>query len=187
MNVLIASASRHRGTAEIAERIATVLRSRGHQVDLVEAEPSRWLDDEHDAYVIGSAVYLDHWLRPARQFVSANEVVLARHPVWLFSSGPLGEPLSDTLDSDLSPSMVGTSTVVPIEHRVFPGRLHTDDLGPVERTIAHVVGAPEGDFRDWDDIAEFAHGIADTIERGSEAHADTDDSTSTAPTHLVTS
>jgi len=169
MNVLIAIASRHHATVEIAERIAAVLRSRGFGVDLVDAEPSRWLDDEHDAYIIGSAIYLDRWLRSARRFVAENETVLARHPVWLFSSGPLGEPPRATLDADASHSLVGTSEVAPVEHHVFGGRLRPDGLGPVERAVAGVIGAPEGDFRDWEDVDHFARDIADTLDHATAA------------------
>ena len=43
----------------------------------------------YDGYVIGSAVYALHWLGDAKQFVHRNRELLRRHPVWLFSSGPL--------------------------------------------------------------------------------------------------
>lgn len=162
MNVLIAVASRHHATAEIGERIGAVLTARGLEVDLVDAEPSRWLDDEHAAYVIGSAVYLDRWLRSARQFLRANESVLAHHPVWFFSSGPLGGE-DERLLEGLGPPVGAAPSVVPLEHRVFPGRLDVSELGVGERIVARAVGAPAGDFRDWDDIEEWAHEIADVV------------------------
>lgn len=162
MNVLIAVASRHHATIEIGERIGEVLRTRGLDVDLVDAEPSRWLDDEHDAYIVGSAVYLDHWLKSARRFLRSNETILARHPVWFFSSGPLGVDDERLLDG-LGPPVSTGHSVVPVEHRVFPGRLEVDELGPGERIVARVVGAPAGDFRDWDDIDQWANKIADEL------------------------
>ena len=175
MDILIAVASRHHATTEIGERIGAMLRTHGLHVDIVEAEPTRWLDDEHDGYVIGSAVYMDRWLRSARRFVRTNETILARHPVWFFSSGPLGldehehEHNHDQHDRDEHqhdehgrPVETATS-LVPIEHRVFPGRLDPHDLGPVERVVARAVGAATGDFRNWDDIDEWAEQIATTL------------------------
>jgi len=43
---------------------------------------------------------------------------------------------------------------------VFPGRLNKAALGPVETVMAHAVHAPEGDFRNWLDVYEWADEIA---------------------------
>ncbi len=32
-----------------------------------------------------------HWLKPAKQFVERHAAALDKRPVWLFSSGPIGE------------------------------------------------------------------------------------------------
>ena len=58
------------------------------------ARPAEEVDslDGYDACVIGSAVYVGHWLDPARELVETHARALAGRPVWLFSSGPLGPP-----------------------------------------------------------------------------------------------
>ena len=43
-----------------------------------------------------------------------------------------------------------------LDHRVFAGKLDKAELGQLERTMVRAVRAPEGDFRDWDQIAEWA-------------------------------
>jgi hypothetical protein len=43
---------------------------------------------------------------------------------------------------------------------VFAGRLDRDDLGPFEKLVAAGVHAPEGDFRDWEDVTTWADEIA---------------------------
>jgi len=48
--------------------------------------------DGFDAVVLGSAVYAGHWLKPARELVDRSRDALAARPVWLFSSGPIGDP-----------------------------------------------------------------------------------------------
>jgi menaquinone-dependent protoporphyrinogen oxidase len=46
---------------------------------------------------------------------------------------------------------------------VFAGRLDKSHLGVVERIAVKCVGAPVGDFRDWDSIEHWAAGIAHEI------------------------
>lgn len=160
-SALIAVASRHGGTQEIAERIATVLRLRGISIDLVEIDRDRWLDDEHDAYIVGSAVYMDRWERPAREFMRANAGVLERHPLWLFSSGPLDDESAP--GEQTSPPSTGAPPLGERCHRVFGGRLDRDDLGPFEGVVTRLIGAHAGDYRDWNDIESWAEQIAADI------------------------
>src|SRR5439155_22236561 len=94
MTVLVAYASKHGSTQGIAERIAEKLRQLGKEaeawpVDAVENPGS------HEAFVIGSAIYYGSWLKEATEWVRRNQAVLAGHPVWLFSAGPLGTELQD--------------------------------------------------------------------------------------------
>ena len=46
------------------------------------------------------------------------------------------------------------------EHVLFGGRIDRSLLGMRERAVTRVVGAAEGDFRDWERIASWAAGIA---------------------------
>lgn len=45
-----------------------------------------------EAVVLGRAVYMGHWLEPARNFVECFGSDLAERQTWLFSSGPVGDP-----------------------------------------------------------------------------------------------
>ena len=51
-----------------------------------------------------------------------------------------------------------------LEHRLFTGRLDRSGLGLGERAVVRVVGAAEGDYRDWDDVRQWAASIADALE-----------------------
>ena len=90
MSVLVAYASRHGATQGIAERIADRLRQDGVTA---EALPANQVQDlaPYDACVVGSAAYMFHWLADANRFVQRNRHELAARPLWLFSSGPLGD------------------------------------------------------------------------------------------------
>ncbi len=91
MRVLISAASKHGSTAEIAESIGRVLRSAGLETIVMSPEKVASLGP-YDAVVLGSAVYVGRWMDSATAFATRHEIVLKRRPVWLFSSGPLGEP-----------------------------------------------------------------------------------------------
>jgi len=155
MTVLIAYASRHASTWGIAERIAGRLRRLGHEVDVKTVEEVGDVD-RYDAFVIGSAVYYGRWLGPAVDLVRRHGTVLAERPVWLFSSGPLGDQAGQ------EPAQVGElrGAIEPRGHRVFGGALDRRQLGITERLVARMVKAPEGDFRPWEEIDAWADTIA---------------------------
>lgn len=158
--VLVAAASRHGATAQIAEHIGEVLRGRGCDVTVADAGQVDTVAG-YDALVIGSGVYAGHWLDDAKALVDR---VAAHHPrplVWLFSSGPVGDPPKP--DEDPVDVEAITAATAPHEHRVFAGKLDRSQLGFAERAIMIAVRAPEGDFRDWDAIAAWAGEIADVV------------------------
>ena len=68
MKVLVAYATRHGATAGIAERIGSKLREHGLDATVLPAKDVRDVR-EYDAFVIGSAAYMYHWLKDATDFV----------------------------------------------------------------------------------------------------------------------
>ena len=154
--VLVAVASKHGATYDIASRIAERLRERDHHV--VVSPTDRVTDLDHfDSAIIGSAVYAGRWMSAARKFVDGNLETLRTIPVWFFSSGPLGpqEAAEDELEA---------VDAVAAEHHVFTGKLDRDALSIHERMIAKAVGAPYGDFRNWADVDVWADAIANEME-----------------------
>ena len=161
-HVLIVVESRHGATREIADSLARRLVTEG--VGVVVSSPDDVDDIGHaDAVVIGSAVYLGKWLKPAVAFVDRNEAALATRPVWLFSSGPLEENPSG--DDGLQDGFVAelTARTNARAHHVFAGRLDRALLGPIESVVAMAVHAPSGDYRDWADVDGWAAAIAAAV------------------------
>jgi len=159
MRVLVTAASRHGSTEDIAAAIVRVLHLRGLAADLVE--PAEVTDlSEYDAVVLGSAVYAGRWMAPATDLVARFRPQLAGRPVWLFSSGPVGSPANPAEGPAVSKLMEQTGA---LGHRVFAGKLDKAELGRLERTMVRAVRAPEGDYRNWDDIAAWATSIADDL------------------------
>ena len=158
MRALVAVASKHGSTREIAEVIAEELRAEHFTVDVRDAGMVSAIAS-YDAIIFGSAVYAGSWLPEARNFAERYKAQLAKVPVWLFSSGPLGT--SDPQPQD-DPAMLAESLsgVKIRDHHVFVGKLDPTNLGFGERLIAKAVRAPSGDFRDWQEIRTWAQGVA---------------------------
>src|SRR5215218_3774871 len=85
---LIAYASKHGSTHEVAEQVADVLRAGGLDVD-VRAASSVEDVDAYDAVVIGGALYMGHWHRDARRLLDRLGDKLHERPVFVFGMGPI--------------------------------------------------------------------------------------------------
>jgi len=155
--ILIAYASKHGSTAEIARRIAERLSDRGHDVEARSVDEIDRLDSA-EGVVLGSAVYAGSWRNEAVAFVERHEQELRRVPVWLFSSGPLGDHVEDLEEQPRQLERIRRA-IAPRDHRVFFGRLDMRVLSFGERMIVKAVKAPVGDFRNWGEIDTWADGI----------------------------
>jgi menaquinone-dependent protoporphyrinogen oxidase len=97
----------------------------------------------------------------ARDLVEREAASLRGKPVWLFSSGPVGEPPKPEEDPvDAAPLVEATLAKA---HRVFSGKIDRAVLGLGEKAIVITLRAPEGDFRDWDAITAWAAEISSAL------------------------
>ncbi|MFC4784060.1 flavodoxin domain-containing protein [Nocardioides sp. MAHUQ-72] len=173
MRVLVAYATKHGATEGIAERIGESLGRSGLDVDVREvreAEPAGY-----DAYVVGSAAYAGHWRKEARKFVKSHHDELDTHPVWLFSSGPLGTETEDGQGHDLREAATPKDVAGLVEslhargHRVFFGALDPEALTGPEGLMTKLPAGkkllPTGDFRDWADIDGWAQDIGRELQQ----------------------
>jgi menaquinone-dependent protoporphyrinogen oxidase len=164
MRVLVTAGSRHGATFEIAEALGRALREHGVGADVRRAEEVRNFDG-YDAAVIGSAVYIGHWVDAAHELVEQHREALKALPVWIFSSGPLGDPLKPDPEQAVDVDDV-VELIAPREHRLFAGKIDTTQLRFRERAVVKVVRAPEGDYRDWSAIGDWAAKIARALAEG---------------------
>jgi menaquinone-dependent protoporphyrinogen oxidase len=163
MKILVSAGSKHGATLEIAQAIGERLERSGHEVVVAQPEEVDGLSGI-EAAVIGSGVYAGRWLSPARELVEGNVAALGAIPVWLFSSGPVGDPPKPEEDPiDVAELMASSGAV---EHRVFSGRIDPSLLGFGERAIVKALRASVGDFRDWDAINSWADRIASSLVAG---------------------
>lgn len=172
MKALVAYSSKYGATKGIAERIADELRLRGLEVHALRCKD---IDDASgfDAYIVGSATYEFNWRKDARKFVKRNAELLSAHPVWLFSSGPLG---TETVDKDGKDVIEGAEPkqfaefedlIHPRGKQVFRGAYYHDRIRGGDRIVAWMPAIrdlmPEGDFREWDVIDAWADKVADEL------------------------
>jgi len=164
-NVLVAYASKHGATEEIAEAIADEIRAAGHAADCVPAEGVKAVAS-YDAVLIGSAVYMGRWRRVARQLLSRQSNELAERPLWLFSSGPSGQPdptWAAPPGIERQAKRLGARG-----HVVFGGRIPSDPTNFIERGIAQKAPEEYRDLRDWDTIRSWARNVAAELSSANE-------------------
>jgi menaquinone-dependent protoporphyrinogen oxidase len=162
VTVLVAYATKHGSTEQIAETIGRELRLRGLDADVLSVGE---IEDvaPYDAVVLGSAVYVGHWLSNARAFVKEHACKLADRPTWLFSSGPVGQPLRPT-DADAAQIDEIVEATRAKEHRVFPGKLDKSKLNRCEWALVFALRVKEGDYRNESAVSEWARKIAASLE-----------------------
>ncbi|MBI1279641.1 MAG: flavodoxin [Anaerolineaceae bacterium] len=163
--ILVAYASKHGATAEIARKIGDILGQAGLKVNVLPADKVIDLTP-FDAVVLGSAVYAGSWCQEAIKFLEDYKTLLTKLPVWLFSSGPMGEgdPVS------LVNGWHFPSAQRPIADRIhardialFHGAIDLEKLNFAEKQIVKEFKPLLGDYRDWDAITKWAVSIVASL------------------------
>jgi menaquinone-dependent protoporphyrinogen oxidase len=160
--ILVAYASRHGATQEIAVRIAGRLAETGVAAELHRVDEVAMLDD-YDAVVFGAPVYDQSWPWEANDFVAEHREALSVRPLWLFSVGSFGDtkwligPLTHK-----EPRGIATirADLRPREYRVFQGVILKHQWPFWSRVFFHAFGGRFGDHRDWNTIDDWADRIA---------------------------
>jgi len=164
MRVLVAFATQYGATEGIAECIADTFRRHDIEATLVNVERLDRVDPSFDGYVIGSAVHAGHWLKQGTDFVKRNAAELHGRPVWLFSSGPIGDAVDKPQPQ---PKEIAhfNDLLLPQDHVIFGGAFDRQvadaHANRFERAVNRFI--PEGDFRDWPEIERWAARIAETL------------------------
>jgi menaquinone-dependent protoporphyrinogen oxidase len=156
--ILIAYATKHDSTHQVAEAVAGVLREEGLDVDL---RPAAAVGDvePYAAVVLGGALYMGRWHRDARHLLHSARHTLAQRPVFVFGMGPLDlEEKSVTgAREQLERALAKVPEVEPASVAVFGGVIHQTDL---HFPFNHM---PEGDARDQDAIRAWALDVAGVL------------------------
>jgi menaquinone-dependent protoporphyrinogen oxidase len=161
MRILVTAASKYGGTAGIAEAIGRTLEDESLEVDVLPVEDVSDLEG-YDSVVLGSGVYAGRWLRSARRFAHDHADELSEKPTWLFSSGPIGDPPKPEGEAAVKLGEISERTHAN-GHRVFAGKLDKSRMTFGDKAIVTAIRSPEGDFRDWEAVQEWAGEIAKAL------------------------
>ena len=164
--ILVAYGTKYGATAEIAERIGAALRDAGADAEVRRAREVRSLDG-YDAVVLGSAVYMARWRRDALRLLRRLRSELGGRPLWLFSSGLVGEEPDEDPGKWVRPARVQAlaEQLGARDHAGFGGQV-ADDGGFMRRRMARDLPAELRDRRDWDAIERWARDVAAAVAGG---------------------
>jgi menaquinone-dependent protoporphyrinogen oxidase len=159
--VLVAYASKHGSTAEIAAAVTERIEAAGHDVDCTTAAEVGDLSG-YEAVVLGSAVYAKRWMRPARRLLASRAGELGERALWLFSSGPCGK---DPDPSWAEPKSVRAAAerLGARDHAIFGGRLPLEPGNFIEKAMVRDTPPEQRDLRDWDEIGAWADSIGTAL------------------------
>jgi menaquinone-dependent protoporphyrinogen oxidase len=166
-DILVTYASRYGSTAEIGHKIGEVLASAGLRVDVSEVKDVPNLK-QYRAVILGSAVYIGKWRKDAIRFLKIFEKDLTERKIWIFSTGPTGKGDPEKLLDGWSfpPSLKPLAERIdPEDITVFHGALNMDKLNSVHRFMINKIKAPVGDYRDWEQVTNWAKDIASKLKR----------------------
>jgi menaquinone-dependent protoporphyrinogen oxidase len=163
--ILVAYASRHGSTAQIADRIHRHFKDAGISADIYPINSVDSLKG-YTTVIIGSAVYVGQWRKDAGRFLKKNIEPLQEKDVWIFSTGPTGE--GDP--SKLLKGWIMPKSLLPLANKigakeitVFHGYVDPEKLTGLQRFMVNKIDAPVGDFRDWKMIDNWAKKIIKSL------------------------
>ncbi len=153
-SILVAYATKHGSTQEVAETVTEELQGLGLDVELTELGKVHDLDG-YDSVVIGAPLYMGRWHSDARRFLKRHREELEELPVAVFALGPLKLTEQDVAGSreQLDRALALVPELRPATVEVFGGVVDPAKLRfPLNKM-------PAGDARDWDAIRAWARSL----------------------------
>ncbi len=153
--VLVIYASEAGSTEEVAIFIKDLILEADYEVDLCKVDAVKDIT-EYDVIMIGSPIYVGKWKKEATNFVENNAEQLQSKKVFYFLTC-MNLTSTDQEKLDQVPQFLTyeRGLVEPISEGRFAGVINPKKLSFFKRMMIKLVKAPEGDFRDWEEIANW--------------------------------
>jgi menaquinone-dependent protoporphyrinogen oxidase len=164
--ILLAYASVHGSTLEIAEQIAATMRDEGLVVDLQEARKVQILT-EYQAVVLGAPIYMFHLYKDALNFISRHKNTLMNGlPIAIFAGGPIeaGKDQWGDISKQLDQELAKFPWLKPIAVEIVGGRFDPMKLHFPYNLIPALKQMPAADLRDWTAIRVWASELVYTFQ-----------------------
>ena len=161
--ILVAYATRQGSTAGVAAAVGEALSNDDCEVDVLPLDEVGDIS-VYSAVVIGAPMRLFRWVGEARRFVSDNREALERIPVACFAVC-IGLAKKRALFDSVSGiwERAVKKKITPVDTALFAGALDRSKLPLVISLGTRLIGAPDGDFRDWSAIREWAESLPDSL------------------------
>ncbi len=165
--VLLAYASTHGSTKEVAEAIAAELRAQDLTVDLQPMRNVRALEGYHAA-VLGAPLYMFHLHKDALRFLSRYQTALAGDfPIAIFAGGPFGETDEKAwqeIRRQLDQELAKFPWLRPVAVEVIGGKFDPVSLHFPWNLLPALRRMPYSDLRDWEKIRAWANSLAEQLQ-----------------------
>jgi len=162
--ILVAYATTHGSTAEIAEVIAEVLREKGFDADVNKARLVRTLEG-YSGVVLGAPLYMFRWAGDAFKFLRGQQkAILSGIPVAVFAGGPFGETKPEVWDevrANLDKEIAKEAWFKPDSVLIVGGKFDPNSLRFPYNLIPAMKLQPLSDLRDWDEIRGWASSLVE--------------------------
>ncbi len=159
--VLVTYGSWCGSTAEVAEEIGKVLREGGSEVEVMPAAKVRDLSP-YRAMVLGTAVRAGRCKGETTKFVRDHQEKLRQMPVALFSLGAqMKEDTPQNRETAAKPLQPLVEMIRPRTTATFGGVLEASRASFPVNLFVKVM--PQGDWRDWDAVREWARGLKQAL------------------------
>ncbi|MBI5952951.1 MAG: flavodoxin domain-containing protein [Chloroflexi bacterium] len=160
--ILITYATKAGSTVEIAAVIGESLSKRGFAVDVKPVSENPALDG-YQAVLMGSAIRMGSWLPEAVDFIRKNQSTLQQIPTSIFTVHMLNYRDDEASRTARQAYTAPVRELLPsVDEVFFRGKLNYKTLSFFDRMIAKAVANPNdppGDFRDWDQIRDWAENL----------------------------
>lgn len=153
--LLVAYATKHESTHEVAEAVAARLRETGLDTEVRAAGDVESVAP-YGGVVLGGALYAGRWHRDARHFLNRHRDDLSGVPVAVFAMGPLTLEDKDVAGSraQLDRALAKERWLEPVAVAIFGGVV---DPATLRFPFTHMAAS---DARDWEAIRAWADTVA---------------------------
>ena len=161
--ILVAYATTHGATQEVAQAVVETLQQSGLTVDLQPARDVRTLAG-YKAIVLGAPLYMFRWHKDALHFLSRHQKILAAGlPIAIFAGGPFGESDEKAwheVRANLDKELAKFPWLKPVAVEIIGGKFDPSRLRFPWKLLPALKQMPFSDLRDWAAIRAWAGSLA---------------------------
>lgn len=178
--VLIAYGSRFGCTEEVSKEIAKILKEEGidsHLLNLRKTKPKKWPSiEEFDGILVGSGIRIMKWTKESKKFLEMYKKEINERKSGLFVCCALAATDQAQAKRDYLEKAIDELGIAPDIYDAFGGVLdfsESSNMGFLDKKMLKMAakameeeaGLPleddaKNDFRDWDQIRNFAEKVA---------------------------